>query len=402
MRTLRPAHGRTVAVGSVAGAALTLSGFLFAGAQRAGAGANAGLHRIRHVVVIMQENRSFDHYFGTFPGADGIAMRASVPTECVPDPTSQGCDRPFVDHQDRNGGAAHSAAAAAHAIDGGRMDGFVAVAAAAKGRCTNPTDPNCGEEAGAGATRVLAYHTGSDIPNYWTYAKDFVLQDHMFEPAASYSLPAHLYMVSAWSANCSVPSDPQSCRSDVVRNRPDPDIGRPYGWTDLTWLLNRAHISWAYFLDGGPRKPGRRAMGALGGGGVPPIWNVLPKFSDVHQDAQLGNIQTLDAFSAAAKAGTLPAVSWIAPNFRDSEHPPARVSVGQSYVTRIVNQIMRSPDWNSTAIFLAWDDWGGFYDHVPPPRVDQLGYGIRVPAMVISPYARRALSTISSLASTAT
>ncbi len=212
----------------------------------------------------------------------------------------------------------------------------------------------------------------------------------MFEPVASYSLPSHLYLVSAWSANCAVPSDPRSCQNDIVRKRPRPDIETPYGWTDLTWLLNRDHVSWAYYLDGGPLAPGRRRAGnALNRGGVPPIWNVLPKFSDVHQDEQLGNVQTLDAFSTAAKAGTLPAVSWIAPDFRDSEHPPALVSVGQSYVTRVVNEIMRSPDWKSTAIFLAWDDWGGFYDHVPPPRIDQLGYGIRVPAMVISPYARR-------------
>jgi phospholipase C len=84
----------------------------------------------------------------------------------------------------------------------------------------------------------------------------------------------------------------------------------------------------------------------------------------------------------------LPAVSWVVPNGLDSEHPPARVSRGQSYVTRIVNAIMRSPDWSSTAIFLSWDDWGGFYDHVTPPFVDANGYGIRVPGLVISPYAR--------------
>ncbi len=339
----------------------------------------------------MQENRSFDHYFGTFPGADGIPIQNGIAAVCLANPSGKTCSRPFVEHHDRNGGAAHSSTAAARAIDGGKMDGFIAVARTVKSACKNPTDPNCGEDGGARANRVMAYHVQSDIPNYWAYAKNFTLQDHMFEPVASYSLPSHLYMVSAWSANCSDPDNPQTCRSDLERKRPEPDIETPYGWTDLTWLLSHHHVSWAYYLDDRSQQPaGKRRGRAVAKSGVPPIWNVLPKFRDVHEDNQTANVQSLDAFYAAAKTGTLPAVSWIAPNFRDSEHPPALVSTGQSYVTHIINQVMRSPDWDSTAIFLAWDDWGGFYDHVAPPTVDKLGYGIRVPAMVISPYARRA------------
>jgi hypothetical protein len=97
----------------------------------------------------------------------------------------------------------------------------------------------------------------------------------------------------------------------------------------------------------------------------------------------------VSSFFAAAKSGTLPAVSWVMPSGRVSEHPPSLVSAGQTYVTGLINAIMRSPEWGSTAIFLTWDDWGGFYDHVKPPRVDENGYGIRVPGLVISPYARR-------------
>ena len=106
-------------------------------------------------------------------------------------------------------------------------------------------------------------------------------------------------------------------------------------------------------------------------------------------DHQLGNIQSVSHFYAAAKNGTLPAVSWVVPSGAVSEHPPARVSYGQSYVTSLINAVMRGPDWDSTAIFLAWDDWGGFYDHIVPPTVDQNGYGLRVPGLVISPYAKR-------------
>ncbi|MBV8950459.1 MAG: phospholipase, partial [Actinobacteria bacterium] len=110
---------------------------------------------------------------------------------------------------------------------------------------------------------------------------------------------------------------------------------------------------------------------------------------DVRADHQLHNIQPLGGFYQAASAGTLPAVSWVVPSGAVSEHPPAAVSFGQSYVTSLVNAVMSGPDWKSTAIFLSWDDWGGFYDHVVPPTVDGNGYGLRVPAMVISPYAKR-------------
>ena len=107
------------------------------------------------------------------------------------------------------------------------------------------------------------------------------------------------------------------------------------------------------------------------------------------EDNELKNVQTLDNYFIAAKQGTLPQVVWITPNGKHSEHPPALVSDGQAYVTEIVNAAMESPDWNSTAIFLTWDDWGGFYDHVVPPKIDENGYGIRVPALVISPYAKQ-------------
>ena len=106
-------------------------------------------------------------------------------------------------------------------------------------------------------------------------------------------------------------------------------------------------------------------------------------------DDQLSNIEDLSNFLTAAKDGTLPAVSWITPNAADSEVPPASINQGQAYVTNLINTLMQGPAWNSTAIFLAWDDWSGFYDHVVPPSVDVNGYGLRVPGLLISPYARQ-------------
>ena len=130
-------------------------------------------------------------------------------------------------------------------------------------------------------------------------------------------------------------------------------------------------------------------------------WNPLPSFEDVKQDGELTKIVDVSQFYRAARAGTLPKVSWIVPNQTVSEHPPALISQGQAYVTNLIDTIMRGPDWSSTAIFLAWDDWGGFYDHVPPPTVDAAGFGFRVPAMVISPYAKKGLidHSVMSLAS---
>ena len=358
---------------------------------RAGGGTSlsGGIHTIKHVIVIMQENRSFDSYFGAYPGADGIPMKNGVPTACVPNPLTHQCVRPFLDHQDLNGGGPHAQISAAADIDAGRLDGFIKEAANGKKGCADPTNPACTTGANGvkgRATDVMGYHAGTDIPNYWAYAKNFVLQDHMFEPVASWSFPSHLAMVSGWSAACGNPDNPMSCYSALggqpQRTTTNPT---PFGWTDITYLLNKHKVGWAYYLDHGSSS---QATGQ-GRAGVPYIWNTLPGSVDVHQDNQTGNVQDLTHFYSAAKAGTLPAVSWIAPQPADSEHPPALVSQGQSYVTSLINAAMHSPDWNSTAIFLAWDDWGGFYDHVMPPKVDANGYGLRVPAMVISPWARK-------------
>jgi len=362
-----------------------------------------GIHKIRHVVIIMQENRSFDSYFGTYPGADGIPGLAGNPgtVPCVPDPARGGCVRPFHDQQDRSLGGPHSAAASVADINGGKMDGYVTEQERGMAGCAQTFNPACGN--GAGTPDVMGYHTGADIPNYLTYAHDFVLQDHMFESVASWSLPAHLYMVSEWSARCAVQGDPESCRSAIESPQNPPDfarrLGNPnpsdpnYAWTDLTYLLHRYGVSWAYYVDKGtePDCDNDAAMACAPVGQTaktPGIWNPLPYFTDVQQDDQLGNIQSLANFFSAAKDGSLPDVSWITPNGTVSEHPPGLISAGQTYVTGLINAIMRSPEWSSTAIFLAWDDWGGFYDHALPPRVDDLGYGLRVPGLVISPYAR--------------
>ncbi|HEX6932625.1 MAG TPA: alkaline phosphatase family protein [Streptosporangiaceae bacterium] len=350
---------------------IAICGAIAPGAQQvlaapSAAPALSGIHKIKHIIVLMQENRSFDSYFGRFPGADGFPRGV-----CLPDPVNGGCDRPFANHKDSQDNDPHGSNAFVRDVNGGKMDGFVAMAEEALCKPGSPCKPD-----------VMGYHTRSDIPNYWAYAQNFVLNDRMFESANSWSLPAHLFEVSAWSARCRVPSRPMTCTGSNNPVRRSPANPVPYAWTDLTWLLHRKHVSWGYYLDHGAETSTRRA-------GVPRIWNPLPGFSDVHQDRQTGNVRPLSAFLSQAKAGTLPKVAWVAPDPVHSEHAPALVSTGQAFVTRVINAVMRSPDWRSSAIFLSWDDWGGLYDHVQPPQVDKLGYGIRVPAIVISPYARR-------------
>jgi len=359
-----------------------------------------GIHKIQHVVVIMQENRSFDSYFGTFPGADGFPKNHGVIDVCVPNPRRNRCVAPFPDHRDANFGGPHGQAAAAIDRAGGKMSGFIVALQRARGRCLNVDDPDCAlarSRVGDGGD-VMGYHTQSDIPNYWAYAHDFVLQDHMFEPNASWSLPAHLFEVSEWSARCAN-HDPASCKNALQfpdrRGSVDGRYHVPiYAWTDLTYLMHRDNVSWGYYVVTGT-EPDCENEGALSceprhqSAKTPGIWNPLPYFDTVRSDGQLSNIQSVSRFYAAAKSGTLPAVSWVVPSGKVSEHPSAHISAGESYVTSLVNAVMRSPDWSSTAIFLAWDDWGGFYDHVVPPRVDENGYGFRVPGIVISPYAKR-------------
>ena len=194
----------------------------------------------------------------------------------------------------------------------------------------------------------MGYHNGQDIPNYWAYAQHFVLQDHMFEPVASWSLPAHLFTVSDWSAHCTTPGDASSCVNNIQGPvKINQTGGADYAWTDLTYLLHKNNVSWAYYLSAGSEPDceddqeicAQKAQKAS----VPGIWNPLPNFDTVKQDGQLGNIQDVSNFFTAAQQGNLPAVSWVVPNGKVSEHPPSLISAGQSYVTSLINTVMQSP-----------------------------------------------------------
>jgi phospholipase C len=384
-------------------------------AARAARKSNVGIHKIKHVVIIMQENHSFDNYFGTYPGADGIPGLAGNPgnVPCIPDPKRGHCDAPYHETNVTGSGGPHFYSSAISDVDGGKMDGFAETAEQNGAGGLDTDKAGCAAELQPSCLDVMGYYNQEEIPNYWTYAKDFVLQDHMFEPVLSWSEVAHLYMVSGWSAQCSSDS-PDSCATDIQFPELPPDLSNAllqeatgaalgialplnpvgeFSWTDITYLLHKFGVSWKYYVEEGTEPdcetgamvctPVPQAVNA------PSIWNPLPNFADVKEDNQLGNIVPSTQLFTDASAGNLPAVSWVIPSGDDSEHAPANIEAGQDHVTNVINAIMRSRDWDSTAIFLAWDDWGGYYDNVIPPKVDAEGYGIRVPGLVISPYAKQ-------------
>jgi phospholipase C len=394
--------------------ALGLAALLFGVVPRGLVGARlAGqdLSKIQHVVVIVQENHSFDNYFGTYTSpsgapVDGIPLnKYGVPKVCVPDPMAHNpCVRPYL--ATTNPYLAYTLWDPPHlwqyaqtdivGINGKKMTGYIQAAenCLAKGGCTIknlPPHPNPEE--------VMGYLDGHALPNYWSYADHFTLLDHMFDAIRGYSLPSHLYLVSEWAATCSY-QQPSTCTSYLFKKG---DVGHTKGlgkycdmgphcthfdWASMVDLLQQNHVSWGYYLDGSHGKCKSC---------VADIWDPLNWFSSVRQNNWTGGIQQLSAFRTALTCNPndntcqhLPQVSWIVPSFNDSEHPSNSIVDGQAHVTTIVNAIMQSPYWSSTAIILVWDDWGGFYDHQapPPPAPHQAPYGIRVPGLVISPYAR--------------
>ena len=334
-----------------------------------------GLDKIKHFVFIMQENRSFDHYFGTYPGANGIP-----PGVTLKDPKDGTMVAPFHDTGDINRGGPHDWDNAQGSINKGKMDGFVIESY----KAINPNGifANPAVAEGKNPKDVMGYHDYHEIPNYWDYAQLYVLQDAMFESVASYSLPAHLYMLAAQSGGY---------YSGLGQAQPT-----TYNFPEITELLTSGKINWKYYVTAGsePDTEDAHVVGSQSEEEQAPnkysLWNPLPAFPAVQDNpTERARLQGTAQFYTDAQAGTLPEVSWVIPSGAVSEHPPCSVKAGMVYVTGLVNAVMQGPDWDSTAIFISWDDWGGFYDHVAPPQIDEMGLGIRVPGLVISPYAKQ-------------
>ena len=327
--------------------------------------------RIQHIVFLIKENRSFDMYFGTFPGADG-ATTATISTG------ERMTLRHGLDRMSRDVG--HDWEDARVAMHNGAMDRFDMI----RGNQRNDM-------------LSLTQYVRSDIPNYWSYAEHFALGDRMFSSLAGPSFPNHLYTVAAQSVGAI--NNPDSfawgCdaepKTTVEVMSPAGILARQYPCFETTTVTDRleaAGVSWRYYA------PQRGEPGY--------IWSAL----DAVRHIRTGPLWTqrvvsYDRFAKDAAAGTLPAVSWLIPDFGVSEHPTVNAfagttlsvsaCAGENWTVQQINAIMQGPLWPTTAIVLTWDDFGGFYDHVPPPLVDQLGLGPRVPLIVMSPYVKEGL-----------
>lgn len=263
---------------------------------------------IKHIVIIFKENHTFDNYFGTFPGANGISNLAHAPNP----PTS---DHPH-DH------------------------------ATWLKRNINPIKEQ--------------YHE-SDIPAYFSYAKQFVLCDNYFTDVAGPSFPNHLMVITADS-----PIIDNSHASDAVtKKQPVP----PFDIPSLPKQLENSGLDWRNY----------------GGLAFKLIKNLILSPKNVSSNQ----------FAKDAAAGKLPEVSWVFPPSGMSEHPVDNITTGEQWTINQINAIVKGGLWDSTAIFITWDDWGGWFDHVTPPEVEkwkdgtQFRFGSRVGCLVLSPYAKK-------------
>ena len=314
--------------------------------------------KIQHIVFIVKENRSFDTYFGTFPGADGATSGVTstgqtVPLGRTPDKTPYDIGHDWED--------------AIRAMNNGKMDRFDLVK---KGNSNGYMLP-------------YTQMTEAEIPNYFAYAKSFVLADRMFSTLGGPSFPNHLFIVAPEAGGAI--NNPKGltwgCDADDDVTVPVMDAeGKVserapcFDFPTLADRLESAGISWRYYA------PHRGAYGYQ--------WSTLDAIRHIRFGPLWKRRVVTDAdFARDARKGNLPAVSWLVTG-ANSEHPPFSTCGGENWTVKQVNAIMQGPLWNSTAIFLTWDDFGGFYDHVPPPKVDQFGLGPRVPLLIISPYAK--------------
>jgi phospholipase C len=328
--------------------------------------APGAFNKIQHIVYIIKENHSFDSMFGRFPGANGATKGTTstgkvVELQELPDP-------PPAD-------ISHDWIWALTATDGGRMDRFDLIPG--------------GNDDG----NLLGYSQfyQKDIPNYWAYASTFALGDGMYSSISSGSYTGHLYTMGATSVG--VVDDPVSptqpggwgCDASADTTAPtitdtEPEVVEaPYPCFNVNALANdlqNAGVSWKSYA------PTKNEAAYL--------WNSLRSFSQIfNTPLWKSNVVSQNDFVNDAMSNHMPAVSWLVANLAESEHPVNSVCMGENWTVNQINAIMQGPNWNSTAIFIVWDDFGGFYDHVPPPSQDLYGYSIRLPFIIVSPYAKQ-------------
>jgi phospholipase C len=330
-------------------------------------------------VFIVKENRTFDTYFGRFPGADG----ATSGTRC------DGSTVPLTRAIDHTADVEHHFIPGLRAVNGGKM--------------------NCFDELANGQQlqSYVQFHAGQ-IPAYWAWAKRYALADRFFSSVYGPTGPEHLWTIAAQSDRfVDHEAPPQFGTNGVGREYCDDPQERAWSFRILTeaevrqvFVLEERHETAGqiegFLIERWPCFDVKVLPDELTAHGVSwhyyrgdnPFVDPLRQIRHVWFGPERRGRVPEPTFIPDALGGDLPAVSWLTPPVSLSEHPPASVCLGENWTVRAVNAMMRGPDWRRTAIVLTWDDFGGFYDHVPPPHLDIYGLGPRVPTIVISPWAK--------------
>jgi phospholipase C len=347
-------HAAAVAV--AAAAVLVAGGGGSMSAAAAGGSPKAPATPIHHFVTLLQENHTFDNYFGTYPGAEGIPKNTCVPAD--PAVGHRPCVRPFPMGNRSVVDLDHSHSSALMDLGHGRMDGFV--------QAQNI-------RTGDGA-QAMGYYDASDVPFYWNVADRYVLFDHFFSSDLGGSFLNHVYWVAASAGNAGQSVPPGGLRLTTIFDQ-----------------LQEAGVSWKFYVQNYDPTITYRTLPHLTNANraSQAVWCPLldiKRFLD--NPALRSHIVSLNQYYSDLRDGTLPAVAYIAPSGA-SEHPPGSLATGQRFVHGLVNALMMSRSWDSSAFVEAYDDWGGWYDHVVPPTRSGHTDGFRVPAVLISPYARQ-------------
>jgi phospholipase C len=333
-------------------AATTLGSLSIAAPAAVSAADPPGTTPIQHVVVLMQENHTFDNYFGTYPGANGPPEGTCVLTD-PSNPASQ-CVAPYHLDSTRTVDLHHGSSIGQQAFDGGKMDGFIFAQ----------------DQRNLPGIVSMGYYDGRDLPLYWNLASEYVLADNFFSSVQGSSEANHYYWVAAQTPSAAVPADGLTFPTIFDR-------------------LQAAGVSWKFYVQNYDptitfrnRQPASDKAAQL-------VWAPLLNFARFLDDPALNSrIVDLNQYYTDLADGTLPAVAFMVPSGA-SEHPPGDVALGQVFATSMITSLMRTSAWNSSMFMVTWDDWGGWYDHVPPPQVDANGYGFRVPAIIVSPYSKQ-------------
>jgi phospholipase C len=329
---------------------------------------------ISQVVFLMQENHAFDNLFGEYCPSVTKFCRAIAngipPATCVPKnplKPGAGCFIPYnlTAKQLAPPDLPHEWVSTHASWNKGAMNGFYA--------------------AEGNTTETFGHYNATTVPLYYDLAEEYGLADNFFSGSQSYSLPNHWYEVSPRPPAVIQQNYPQA--NTTVRSQYLSEANTSY---NIERQLLKTNVSWNYYDFALPATY-NQSITHTRGSKTPAfdLWNPLAANSQSYHPNARSHFQPRTSFFTDARNGTLPNISWLIPQKNFSDHPPTNLSTGQDWVASVVNAIEGSPQWNSTVLFISWDEYGGFYDHVAPPTLDANGAGFRVPLLAIGPWVRQ-------------